>query len=136
MGTPGVDGVIWNTPSKRWEAIEELKEVVYKPKEYISMPIKRVMIPKPNSEEKRPLGIPVMIDRAVQAVYHMALDPLVECQSDPNSYGFRKYRSAHDAITRLRTLLDKEHSPQWLFDADVAKCFDKISHTFLMDRHM
>nr|YP_006072996.1 hypothetical protein NIHY_p01 [Nitella hyalina]AEH42861.1 hypothetical protein NhyaMp01 [Nitella hyalina] len=92
------------------------------------------MIPKPDSSEKGPLGIPTMLDRAVQAVYHMAIDPVVECQSDPNSYGFRKYRSTHDAITRLRTLLDKDNSPQWMLDADVAKCFDQISHAFLITR--
>jgi RNA-directed DNA polymerase len=75
-----------------------------------------------------------MIDRAVQAVYHMAIDPIVEEQSDPNSYGFRVHRSTHDAVTRLRTLLDKKTSSTWILDADVAKCFDKISHEFLLDK--
>jgi RNA-directed DNA polymerase len=56
----------------------------------------------------------------------------VEEQSDPNSYGFRTYRSTHDAITRLRSLLDKRVSPQWILDADVFKCFDTISHNFLI----
>lgn len=63
----------------------------------------------------------------MQAVYHMAVDPIVEIQSDPNSYGFRKYRSTHDAITTLRSLLDKEHSPRWILETDVAKCSDRRS---------
>lgn len=131
--TPGIDKIIWDTPAKRWEAIHEVREAVHRPKQYSCKPIKRVMIPKPDSSEKRPLGIPTMLDRAVQAIYHMAVDPVVECQSDPNSYGFRKYRSTHDAVTRLRTLLDKETSPQWILEADIAKCFDQISHTFLIE---
>lgn len=69
-------------------------------------------IPKPNSTEKRPLGIPTMIDRAMQAIYNFGVDPAVETVSDPNSYGFRKCRSTHDAITAIRSLLDKESHPR------------------------
>lgn len=57
----------------------------------------------------------------------------MEHDSDLNSYGFRQYRSTHDAITRVRSLLDKEYSPEWILDADVAKCFDRISHNFLLE---
>lgn len=96
--------------------------------------MKRVWIPKENPNEMRPLGIPTLIDRAAQAVYQMGVDPVVEEQSDPNSYGFRVGRSPGDAITRIRTLLDKTTSPRWILDADVAKCFDTISHPFLMER--
>jgi len=59
----------------------------------------------------RPLGIPTLIDRAVQAVYHLAVDPVVEVMSDGNSFGFRKHRSTHDAITAIRSLMDKKHHP-------------------------
>jgi RNA-directed DNA polymerase len=59
----------------------------------------------------RPLGIPTMLDRAVQAIYCFALDPVVETKSDPNSFGFRKGRSTHDAITAIRSLLDKKTHP-------------------------
>ena len=90
-------------------------------------------IPKPNNpREKRPLGIPTMIDRAMQALYHMGVDPAVETVSDPNSYGFRKNRSTHDAITAVRSLLDKKTHPHWVLEADISKCFDKISHQFLL----
>lgn len=77
--TPGIGNQIWDTPSKRLEGLLELKEAVHLPKKYVASPVKRVYIPKPNSSEKRPLGIPTMIDRAVQAVYHLAVDPIVEC---------------------------------------------------------
>ena len=75
-----------------------------------------------------------MIDRAVQALYHQALDPVVEEISDKNSYGFRRYRSTHDAMTRIRTLLDKQVSPRVILDADIRKCFDKINHQFLIEK--
>jgi RNA-directed DNA polymerase len=84
-------------------AITELGKITKNPKSYKASPLKRVMIPKTNSTELRPLGIPTLIDRAVQAVYHLAMDPVVETKSDPNSYGFRKGRSQHDAIAYIRS---------------------------------
>jgi len=69
------------------------------------------MIPKPGSKDKRPLGIPTMIDRAVQAVYHLGIDPVVEAKSDKNSFGFRKSRSTHDAVTAIRMIMDKANHP-------------------------
>jgi RNA-directed DNA polymerase len=74
-----------------------------------------------------------MIDRAVQALYHLGVDPVVETKSDPNSFGFRKNRSTQDAITAIRSLLDKKTHPQWILKADISKCFDKISHDFLIE---
>jgi RNA-directed DNA polymerase len=73
-----------------------------------------------------------MIDRAVQTVYHLAVDPVVETTSDKFSFGFRKHRSQHDAIAYIRTILDKTISPEFILEADISKCFDKISHNFLM----
>lgn len=130
--TAGTDGVVWKGPKDYWNAIQILMEIVRNPSEYRAQPLKRVWIPKANSKELRPLGIPTMIDRAVQAVYHLGVDPAVEATSDPNSFGFRKFRSTHDAITAIRSLMDKKTHPQWILEADISKCFDKISHAFLL----
>lgn len=130
--TSGIDKILWSTPEQRFKAIEELGLITKNPNKYKSSPLKRVMIPKNNSLELRPLGIPTMTDRAAQAVYHLALDPVVETKSDNFSFGFRKNRSQHDAISYIRTLLDKTHSPEFILETDIAKCFDKISHDYIM----
>jgi len=115
-----------------FEAIQELGVITKNPNKYKSSALKRVMIPKANSTELRPLGIPTLIDRAVQAIYHMAVDPVVETRSDFNSYGFRTGRSQHDAIAYIRSWLDKKYSPEYILETDIAKCFDKISHEHLL----
>lgn len=131
--TSGTDKIVWKNPSDYYGAIIQLTEIVNNINEYKAKPLLRVFIPKGNTGEMRPLGIPTMIDRAVQAIYHLGVDPVVEAQSDPNSFGFRKQRSTHDAITALRSLLDKETHPRWVLEADIAKCFDRISHKFLLE---
>nr|AYE93236.1 hypothetical protein C0995_000069 [Termitomyces sp.]AYE93256.1 hypothetical protein C0995_000063 [Termitomyces sp.] len=130
--TPGIDKITWDNPQDRFNAIHELGMVTKNPNLYKSKPLKRVMIPKNNSNELRPLGIPTLMDRAVQAVYHLGVDPAVEARSDPNSFGFRKGRSQHDAIAYIRSRLDKTVSPEWILETDIAKCFDRINHDFLM----
>lgn len=130
--TSGLDRKIWNGPQEYWLAIKELAAILENPKKYKASPVKRVWIPKAGSNEKRPLGIPTMIDRAVQAIYHLCVDPAVETLSDPNSFGFRRFRSTHDAITAIRSLLDKRNHPHWIVEADISKCFDRIDHNFLM----
>lgn len=130
--TPGIDNIMWTTPSARFKAIKELGIITKNPNSYKSSPLKRIMIPKINSTELRPLGIPTMMDRAAQAVYHLAIDPVVEVRSDPNSYGFRKGRSQHDAIAYIRSWMDKSYSPEYILETDIAKCFDKINHEFLL----
>jgi RNA-directed DNA polymerase len=130
--TSGTDKITWENPNEYYRAIKELEEIINNINLYKAKPLLRVLIPKGNTGEMRPLGIPTMIDRAVQAIYHLGVDPVVEAQSDPNSYGFRKNRSTHDAITAIRSILDKETHPRWILEADISKCFDKISHDFLL----
>jgi len=125
--TPGVDGVVWNTPQAKYAAAESLT-----PKEYTAKPLRRVFIPK-GGGKYRPLGIPTMFDRAVQALYKLALDPLAEYVADPNSYGFRKYRSVADAIAQCFIILGRTGSAQFILEADIAGCFDGISHTWLRE---
>jgi RNA-directed DNA polymerase len=123
--TPGVDGETWSTPQAKTAAVKSLKRRGYQPK-----PLKRVYIPKSNGK-KRPLGIPVMRDRAMQALYLLALDPVAETLADRNSYGFRKGRSTHDAIEQCFTVLNKGKSPKWVLEGDIRGCFDHISHDWM-----
>ena len=125
-GTPGVDREIWDTPEKKATALQALRQRGYNPQ-----PLKRVYIPKKNGK-KRPLGIPTMGDRAMQALYLQALDPIAETMADPNSYGFRKERSTADAIGQCHIVLSNRGGARWIFEGDIKSCFDRISHEWLM----
>ena len=123
--TGGVDRVIWNTPRKKMRGVQGLKQHGYRP-----LPLKRVYIPKANGK-LRPLGIPTMKDRAMQALYLLALDPVAETTADQSSYGFRPRRSCADAIEQCFTLLARPN-PQWILEGDIKSCFDRISHEWLL----
>jgi RNA-directed DNA polymerase len=125
--TPGVDSVIWNTPEKKATAVDELKARGYQPQ-----PLKRVYISK-NDGRQRGLSIPVMKDRAKQALHLLALDPIAETKADPNSYGFRVGRSPADAIQQCFGVLCREDSAEWILKCDIRACFDQISHQWLLD---
>lgn len=124
--TPGVDGEIWTMPSQKARAIQELRQRGYHPK-----PLRRVYIPK-SSGKMRPLSIPCMKDRAMQALYLLALDPIAEVISDPNSYGFRQERSPADAIEQCFSVLSRQNCAQWILEGDIKSCFDQISHAWLL----
>lgn len=124
--TAGVDGVKSLTPKQRMALIETLR-IGQKAK-----PVRRVWIPKTNSEEMRPLGIPAMYDRALQALVKLALEPEWEARFEPNSYGFRPGRSCHDAIEAIFTAIN--HKPKYVLDTDIAKCFDRINHEALLNK--
>ena len=122
--TAGVDKVKSLTPIKRLTMAENLK-----PSDE-AKPIRRVWIPKPGRDEKRPLGIPVMRDRATQALVKAAIEPQWEWNFEPNSYGFRPGRSAHDAVQAIFNQI--RYKSKYVLDADIAKCFDKINHDKLL----
>jgi RNA-directed DNA polymerase len=122
-----VDGEIWTTSAQKSTAVQRLRS-----RGYQSLPLRRVHIPKPGKKTTRPLGIPAMIDRGMQALYLQALEPIAEVTGDRNSYGFRKGRSTHDAIGRCFQLQSKRASPKWILDCDVKSCFDEISHEWLV----
>ena len=124
--TPGVDGVTWSTPNAKFEAMLSLTRRGYQPP-----PLKRVLIPKSNGK-MRPLGIPTMRDRAMQALYLLALEPVAETTADRNSYGFRSQRSTADAREQCFKLLAQRKSAQWILEGDIKGCFDNISHEWLL----
>ncbi len=126
--TPGIDKVLWRTPKQKLCGALSLKRHGYK-----TQPLKRIYIPKKQKGKLRPLSIPVMRCRAQQALHLLALEPVSEMLADKNAYGFRPKRSAADAIHQCYLLLAKKGSAQYVLEADIKSCFDKISHEWLMD---
>jgi RNA-directed DNA polymerase len=124
--TPGVDGVTWSTPEEKFAGIQDLQRRGYQPK-----PLRRVFIPKSNGK-LRPLGIPTMKDRAMQALHLLSILPVSETTADWNSYGFRPERSTHDAIAQLHNALSRKTSAEWVLEADIRGCFDHIGHEWLL----
>lgn len=128
--TPGVDNVIWKTSKEKLEAVKLLKR-----RGYNAQPLRRKYIPKKNGKQ-RPLGIPTMIDRAQQALHLLGLDPIAEILADKNSYGFRPKRSLQDAVQQCFIVLSKKRSHKWILEGDIKACFDKISHSWLIQNVM
>jgi RNA-directed DNA polymerase len=126
--TPGIDGVLWKNDGDKTTAIQKLEV-----SSYHANPLKRIYIEKFGKKEKRPLGIPNMKDRAMQALQLLALEPVAETTADRISFGFRRYRSPVEAREYGFRILSWKRSPQWILEGDIKSCFDKISHTWLME---
>ena len=127
--TPGIDGVVCTGPSSRLAMFRKgLNLRGYRPK-----PVRRVYIPKAGGKQ-RPLGIPTMLDRVMQALVTLALEPEWEPRFEANSYGFRPGRCTMDAIEAIYRALSQNGSSRWVLDADIAKCFDQIDHAALLGR--
>lgn len=125
--TPGVDGILWKGVRAKWQAVLGLRHRGYKPQ-----PLKRTYIAKKQSTKKRPLSIPTLYDRAMQALYKLALAPVAETTKDRNSYGFLEGRSCADAIQAAFNALSKPTSATWILEADIMGCFDNISQAWLL----
>ncbi len=126
--TPGVDGVIWASASAKMRAALSLTDHHYR-----AQPLRRVYIPKPGKTTKRPISIPTMHDRAMQALYALGLQPIAETTADTRSFGFRLFRSAQDASEYAFTCLARKVSAQWVLEGDIKGCFDNITHDWLME---
>jgi RNA-directed DNA polymerase len=124
--TPGTDGIIWKHAGAKMRAILSLRQHGYR-----AHPLRRTYIPKKNGK-KRPLSIPTMYDRAMQALYKLALAPVAETTADRNSYGFREGRSCADAVQAAFNALSKPNSATWVLEGDITGCFDNISMQWLM----
>src|SRR5256714_3924705 len=125
--TPGVDKLVIKTPATRGKMVDALAHSsLWKAK-----PVRRVYIPKANNRH-RPLGIPVMLDRCLQAMVKNALEPAWEARFEGTSYGFRPGRSGHDAIGKIYLLARPNKTKKWVLDADIKGAFDNISHEYLL----
>jgi RNA-directed DNA polymerase len=125
--TPGIDNVIWKTPTQKMKAVLSLKR-----RSYRTQPLRRIYIPKKQKGKLRPLSIPVMECRAQQALHLLSLEPIAELTADKNAYGFRPLRSTADAIEQCFIALAKKRSAQYILEGDIRTCFDSISHSWMM----
>ena len=127
--TPGIDKLLVKTSPAKASLVDALKQQI----SWQPLPARRVYIQKRNGK-RRPLGIPSIIDRCLQAMVKAALEPCWEAQFEPSSYGFRPGRSAHDAIACIYVTANTTNQKVWVVDADIAGCFDSINHTFLLNQ--
>src|ERR1700677_5006630 len=130
----GVDGKTAASVRERIGAenfLTELRDQL-RSRSFCPLPVRERMIPKPGSGRRRRLVIPTVADRVVQASLKLVLEPILEADFEPCSYGFRPNRRAHDAMAETRFLASKSY--EWVLEGAITACFDEISHSALMDR--
>jgi len=132
--TAGVDRVIPASIAEDDRVEEFLEQVrgLLRSRTFAPLPVRERLIPKPNSSKLRRLGIPTAMDRVVQASLLLVLEPIFEADFKPVSYGFRPGRRAQDAIAEIHALGSRRYL--WVFEADIAACFDELTHSAVMDR--
>lgn len=126
--TAGVDRLLVKTPAARGKLVDILTQCI----PWQPLPVRRVYIRKTNGKQ-RPLGIPCIVDRCLQAIVKNALEPYWEEHFERTSYGFRPGRSCHDAIERIHSMAKANSTKKWAVDADIEGCFDNISHIPLIN---
>lgn len=126
--TPGVDGVLWQGARAKWRAATSLHRRGYRPQ-----PLRRIYIPKKSGKKLRPLSIPCMCDRGMQALHKLALAPIAETLADRNSYGFRELRSCADAIAAGFSDLSQPNSATWIYEGGIRGCFDNICPKWMLN---
>jgi RNA-directed DNA polymerase len=125
--TPGVDGILLRGSKNKIQAALSLQRHGYNPQ-----PLRRIYIPKKNGK-LRPLSIPTMYDRAMQALYKLALSPVAETLADRNSYGFREGRNCADAVQAGFNFLSKPNSATYILEGDITGCFDNINKEWMLN---
>lgn len=130
--TPGCDGNTMRYLLEKHypETISMVQEAL---RNYQPLPVRRVYIPKPGKDKKRPLGIPAILDRVIQECIRIVIEPILEAQFFPHSYGFRPMRSPDMALERLTDIVHKT-GYHWIVEGDISKYFDTINHTTLLKK--
>lgn len=122
---PGIDGELWTTPRRKLKAVFQLRRRVK------SKPLRRTDVPR-KEKSVRPVGVPVLLDRARQALWNLVVRPSVESPSDSVSSGFRPCRRCWDAHAHIKLLLSRRDSPTWILESDIRNCFDTIDQDWLL----
>jgi RNA-directed DNA polymerase len=123
---PGVDGELWLTPKRKLKAAFSLRARTK------TNPVREISWPK-GHRWSCPLKIPTLTDRAKQAIWHLALDPIVNTLSDSTSYGLRSYHNCWDAHSQIKVILSRQNAPEWILGGTIRKCSDTSSHNWLLE---
>lgn len=126
----GIDGITVRTSKEKLNLFYDIKRNKYFGKE--PMPTRRIYIKEPT--KLRPIGIPTVYDRVIQTMVKNSLEPEWEAIFEKGSYGFRPKRTIDDAVQKIWTSLNRPTSRKWVIDTDISKCFDSISHSYMLQK--